>query len=283
MLDRLPAVPAAAGPIRLFAAYRSAESLLRELSRAISQGQTLLKADSGLPAGTRLVMVMSTPSLSAPIEVHGTVTHCRPQGQKMAMRLRYHFDAAPQRRRLREAMAELQPRHARAAPEAPRAPLALHTEAKALVRGLSATVHNASRTGARLELVGRRPAGGGLGRPTGDAARGQPARHAPAGAPRARSAVGGQAAAHGGGTAAGGRGPLPSGCRRLCANSSARSCASTTRGPHCSSCGSWVRRASAAEPHQSDQMRRVIYCRAVPAVLSLGPVVGAVSRPSGRV
>ena len=49
MLDRLP-VPAVPGPIRLVAAYRSAEGLLRELSRAISQGQTLLKADSGLPA-----------------------------------------------------------------------------------------------------------------------------------------------------------------------------------------------------------------------------------------
>jgi hypothetical protein len=35
-------------------------------------------------------------------------------------------------------------------------PLALRTEAKALLRGLSATLQNASRTGARLELVGRR-------------------------------------------------------------------------------------------------------------------------------
>ncbi len=155
MIDRLPAVPAAAGPIRLIAAYRTAESLLRELSRAISQGQTLLKADSGLPAGTRLVMVMSTPSLSAPIEVHGTVTHCKPQGQKMAMRLRYDFDPGPQRRRLREAMAELR-RDTRKPRREPRVPLALRTEAKALVRGLSATVHNASRTGARLELGGRR-------------------------------------------------------------------------------------------------------------------------------
>jgi hypothetical protein len=156
MIDRLPAAPsAAAGPIRLFAAYRSAEALLRELSRAISQGQTLLKADSGLPAGTRLVLVMSTASLSTPIEVHGTVTHCRPQGQKMAMRLRYDFDAAPQRLRLREAMAELQ-RDTHGPRRELRVPLALPTEAKALVRGLSATVHNASRAGARLELVGRR-------------------------------------------------------------------------------------------------------------------------------
>ena len=34
-----PAVP---GPIRLVAAYRTAEALLREFSRAISQGQNLL-------------------------------------------------------------------------------------------------------------------------------------------------------------------------------------------------------------------------------------------------
>jgi hypothetical protein len=155
MIDRVPAVPAAAGPIRLMAAYRTAESLLRELSRAISQGQTLLKADSGLPAGTRLVLVMTTPSVSAPIEVHGTVTHCRPQGTKMAMRLRYDFDPEPQRRRLQEAMAELR-RDTRRPRKEPRVPLALRTEAKALLRGLSATVQNASRTGARLELVGRR-------------------------------------------------------------------------------------------------------------------------------
>ena len=154
MLDRLHAVPAA-GAIRLMAAYRNAESLLRELSRAINQGQTLLKADSGLPPGTRLVMVMTTPSLSSPIEVNGTVTHCKPQGEKMAMRLRYDFDPGVQRGRLREAMAELR-RDTRRPRKETRVPLALRTEAKALLRGLSATVQNASRTGARLELVGRR-------------------------------------------------------------------------------------------------------------------------------
>ena len=70
MIDRLPAT-ATPGPIRLVAAYRTAEALLRELSRAISQGQTLLRADSGLPVGTELVLVMTTPAVSAPIEVHG--------------------------------------------------------------------------------------------------------------------------------------------------------------------------------------------------------------------
>jgi hypothetical protein len=154
MLDRIPAVPAA-GAIRLMAAYRTAEALLRELSRAVSQGQTLLKADSGLPPGTRLVMVMTTPSLSSPIEVQGTVTHCKPQAGKMAMRLRYDFDPGAQRLRLREAMAELQ-RDTRRPRRETRVPLALRTEAKAILRGLSATLHNASRTGARLELVGSR-------------------------------------------------------------------------------------------------------------------------------
>lgn len=155
MIDRVPAVPAADRPIRLMAAYRTAESLLRELSRAVSQGQTLLQADSGLPPGTRLVLVMTTPSVSAPIEVQGTVTHCRPRGAKMAMRLRYDFDPGAQRRRLREAMAELR-RDTRRPRKEPRVPLALRTEAKAIVRGLSATVQNASRTGARVELVGPR-------------------------------------------------------------------------------------------------------------------------------
>jgi len=154
MIDRVPN-PATAGPIRLVAAYRTAEALLRELSRAVSQGHTVLKADSGLPAGTQLVLVMTTPSVSSPIEVQGVVTHCRPSGPKMAMRLRYDFDPGPQRKRLREAMDELE-RSTHQPRREPRVPLALRTEARALLRGLSATVHNASRTGARLELVGRR-------------------------------------------------------------------------------------------------------------------------------
>jgi hypothetical protein len=154
MLDRLPAAPTVPGPIRLLAAYRSAETLLRELSRALNQGQTLLQADSGLPAGTHIVLVMHTPSLSVPIEVQGVVTSCRPKGRQMAMTLRYDFDPEPHRSRLREAMAELK-RHNRRPRKEPRVPLALRTDARALLRGLSATVSNASRAGARLELVGR--------------------------------------------------------------------------------------------------------------------------------
>jgi hypothetical protein len=155
MIDRVPTLPSTPGRIRLVAAYRSAGALLRELSRALNQGQTLLKADSGLPAGTHLVLVMTTGSLSAPIEVQGVVTDCRPRGRRMAMTLRYDFDPEPHRPRLREALAELRRENRRPRRE-PRVPLALRTDAAALLRGLSATVSDASRAGARLELVGER-------------------------------------------------------------------------------------------------------------------------------
>jgi hypothetical protein len=153
MIDKVPAAPAIPGPIRLVAVYRSVGALLRELSRAVNQGQTLLQADSGLPAGTHLVLVMTTGSLSAPIEVQGVVTDCRPRVRKMAMTLRYDFDPEPHRSRLHEALAELRRENRRPRRE-PRVPLALRAEAAALLRGLSATVSDASRAGARLELVG---------------------------------------------------------------------------------------------------------------------------------
>jgi hypothetical protein len=155
MIDRVPVVPTLAGPIRLAAAYASAGSLLRELSRALSQGQTLLKADTGLPAGTHLVLLMTTGSLRAPIEVNGIVTSCRPRGRRMEMVLRYDFDPEPHRQRLREAMAELRRLNHRPRREA-RVPLALRADATALLRGLSATLSDASRAGARLELLGSR-------------------------------------------------------------------------------------------------------------------------------
>lgn len=154
MIDRVLVAPTAPSPLRLHAYYRSAASLLRELSRALNQGQTRLTADSGLPAGSHLVLVMSTGALSAPIEVQGVVTACRPMGPKLAMTLRYDFDPGPHRQRLREAMAELR-RQTRPPRRHPRVPLALRTEATALLRGLGVTVSDASRIGARLEIVGR--------------------------------------------------------------------------------------------------------------------------------
>ena len=98
---------------------------------------------------------MTTDALSAPIEVQGVVTACRPRAGRMAMTLRYDFDPEPHRSRLREALAELR-RETRKPRREPRVPLALPADAAALLRGLSATVSDASRAGARLELVGER-------------------------------------------------------------------------------------------------------------------------------
>jgi hypothetical protein len=154
MTLRLPP-PIAAEPIRLHAVYRSAGALLRELSRALSQGHTALRAQTGLPAGTRLALVLSTGALSRPIEVQGTVTGCRPRGPRVDMTLRYDFDPGSHRSSLREALRELRRQNHRPRREA-RVPLAVPADAAALLRGLSATLHDASRAGARLELFGLR-------------------------------------------------------------------------------------------------------------------------------
>jgi hypothetical protein len=154
MTPRLPP-SLAAEPIRLRHVYGSAAALLRELSRARSQGTTVVTAQSGLPAGSRLVLVLSTPSLSRPIEVQGTVTACRPRGATVEMSLRYDFDPEPHRAHLREALTELR-RLTRQPRREARVPLALATEAGAVLRGLSATVSDASRAGARIELFGPR-------------------------------------------------------------------------------------------------------------------------------
>jgi hypothetical protein len=151
MVDRLPA---AAAPIRIHAWYGSVGALLRELSRAVNQDRTLIHADSGLPAGTRLVLVLATDSLRAGIEVEGTVTSCRPRGRKHEMALRYDFDPGAQRARLRKALAELR-RETRSPRREPRVPLALRTEITR-PRGLTASIVNASSRGAMLELRGRR-------------------------------------------------------------------------------------------------------------------------------
>jgi hypothetical protein len=137
-MDRIPAVPLPAPGVRLHAWYRSAASLLRELSRAVNQGQTLLRADSGLPVGTHLVLVMGADGLSGPLE----------------MTLRYDFAPGPQRRQLDEALAELR-RETRRPRLAPRVPLTLATDAAGLAAGLEVAVIDASRTGARLRLAGK--------------------------------------------------------------------------------------------------------------------------------
>jgi hypothetical protein len=156
MIDRIPVPPVVAPAVRLHAWYRSASSLLRELSRSLNKGQTILRADSGLPAGTHLVLVMSADCLSAPLEVQGTVTAWTVRGTRHVMTLRYDFDPGPQRARLAEAMAELR-RTTRRPRRTPRVPLELETESAVLPRGVAVSIVELSRGGARLRLSGARP------------------------------------------------------------------------------------------------------------------------------
>jgi len=138
-------------PIRLRAFYRSPGTLLRELSRALNVGHTTLRAESGLPVGTRLHLVMVADALAEPIEVSGTITECRLRGPRYQIGLRYDFDAGPHRAHIAAAIAVL--RGETVAPRRePRIPLALRVEAT----GLEATVANASARGFELALSGLR-------------------------------------------------------------------------------------------------------------------------------
>lgn len=138
-------------PIRLRAFYRSAGTLLRELSRALNVGHTTLRAESGLPVGTRLVLVMVAEALEEPIEVSGTITECRRRGPRYRIGLRYDFDPGPHRARIAAAIAVLKGESGRPRRDL-RVPLALRVEA----RGLEATVGNASHRGCQLQLYGLR-------------------------------------------------------------------------------------------------------------------------------
>jgi hypothetical protein len=142
-------------PIRLHAHYKNAGGLLRELSRAMNQDHTSLHAESGLPVGTRLVLVMTTPTLRRPIEVSSTVTGCRRRGGRHEIGLRYGFEAAAHRARLAEAMGELR-RETRKPRREARLPTVLRVDARKLARALRASVSNVSSTGCRLELAGPR-------------------------------------------------------------------------------------------------------------------------------
>jgi hypothetical protein len=150
-MDRIPVVPVPA--IRLHSWYGSAAALLGELSRALNRDQTVLRADSGLPVGTHLVLVMSADCLSEPLEVQGTVTSGQVREQGHEMTLRYDFDPGPQRRQLDEALAELR-RQTRRPRRSPRVPLTLAANAAALASDLEVTVVDVSRSGARLRLRG---------------------------------------------------------------------------------------------------------------------------------
>lgn len=137
------------GVIRIRAVYRSAGALLRELSRALGRGHTVLKADSGLPVGTRLELVLVAEALRQPIEVSGTITASRLRGARYAIGLRYDFDPGPHRARIAQAVAALR-RETRQPRREPRVPLALGVDG----HGLESTLVNASRGGGQLELAG---------------------------------------------------------------------------------------------------------------------------------
>lgn len=138
-------------PIRLRAFYHSAGALLRGLSRALNRGHTTLRAESGLPVGTRLSLVMAATELAEPIEVSGTITECRRRGARYEIGLRYDFDPGPHGARLAEAVAVLKRETLRPRRE-PRIPLAL----RAAARGLEALVRDASPRGCQIELGGAR-------------------------------------------------------------------------------------------------------------------------------
>jgi PilZ domain len=139
--------------IRLTAYYKTAGALLRELSRAVNQGQTRISAESGLPVGTRLTLALTTAALPKPIEVVGTVTARRMRGVLFEMVLRYDFEPERFRRLLSQTIAALKredpPRKPRT--EA-RIPVALKVEVAGRARTLRTTVQNFSREGCRLEL-----------------------------------------------------------------------------------------------------------------------------------
>src|SRR5260370_4764890 len=146
----VPLAPPA--PIRRRASFQSAGPLLRELSRTLNRGHTSLLADSGLPGGRELTLVLIAEALREPIEVAGTITGCRRRGARYEIRLGYHFDPARQRARLAEAVAILR-RETRRPRREHRIPLAVRVDA----RGLEVTLSDVSRRGGPLELAGARP------------------------------------------------------------------------------------------------------------------------------
>ncbi len=144
-------------PIRIRAYYQTAGALLRELSRALNKGCSTIRAESGLPVGSRLGLVMQTAALRSPIEVTGTVTAVRRRGEIYELIVRYDFDFLRFRSLLGEAVAALKEESPTRRPRVePRIPVALSVDAEHVAKGASVTVENFSRAGCRLELRGGR-------------------------------------------------------------------------------------------------------------------------------
>jgi hypothetical protein len=143
-------------PIRLRAVYQTAGALLRELSRALNKGGTIIRADSGLPVGSRLGLVMQATGVR-PIEVVGTVTASRPRGAAFELKLRYDFDFLRFRSRLAEAVAAFKRENPTRRPRLEaRIPVALSVDARRVATTGAVTVQNFSRAGCRLEFRGGR-------------------------------------------------------------------------------------------------------------------------------
>ncbi len=143
--------------IRVRAYYQTAGALLRELSRALNKGRSVIRAESGLPVASRLAIVMQTAALRSPIEVTGTVTAARRRGAYHELVVRYDFDFLRFRSLLGEAVAAFKKENPTRWPRVDaRIPVALSVDAAALAKGVSATVDNFSRAGCRLELQGGR-------------------------------------------------------------------------------------------------------------------------------
>jgi hypothetical protein len=158
-MRKLPPVPPLDRPIaiHLTAVYRTAAALLRELSRAVSRGATRLRAESGLPVGSRLTVGLVTAGLEKPIEVSGIVTSNTRKGRLFEMQLRYDFDPAQSRRLLADTVAVLEKQDPMRGPRRTRRlPVALPVDTDSLARSLTTTLANLSPTGCRLELSGRR-------------------------------------------------------------------------------------------------------------------------------
>jgi hypothetical protein len=142
--------------IHLTAVYKTAGALLRELSRAVNRGATKLRAESGLPVGTRFTLALVTNALRAPIEVQGVVTSSVKQKRLFEMLLRYDFDPAESRRLLDSVLALVRREEPTLRPRRDaRVPLALGLLGPAL-RGAEGTLENLSPRGCRLALRGAR-------------------------------------------------------------------------------------------------------------------------------
>lgn len=153
----LPASEKAVLPpaIRLPVFYRTAGALLRELSRAVSRGQTRIRAESGLPSGTRITLALGTAQSRHPVEVTGIITSLRRRARLFEMALRYDFEPERQQGSLDRMIARLRREDSPRRRADTRVPLAIGVDARAFP-GLSVSVQNLSRTGCRLELRGRR-------------------------------------------------------------------------------------------------------------------------------